>query len=67
MGELKKVLDKLDKIVSRYSKDRYTGSVSLIMNMSQGGIGSVKVEYEKRIRDVNGNGTIRIISEELLK
>jgi hypothetical protein len=67
LNELKKVLDKWLEIISRYRHTRYTGSVSLIVNLSQGGIGTVKIESEKKVKDVNGNGFIRIISEELLK
>ena len=63
MQELKKRLDKLIKIVSECKATKYTGSVSLVINLSQGGIGTIKIESEKKVMDVNGNGSIRIISE----
>lgn len=67
MDELKIVLDKFIKIVSEYKHEKYTGSISLILNLSQGGLGTVIVEFNRRVKDVNRNGTIRIISEESLK
>jgi len=67
LDQIKKLLDKCEKIVSKYSIQKYTGSVAIIFNFSQGGIGTVKVEIERKVKDVNGNGYIRIISEELLK